>query len=269
MTTVTALADAELSLHNADTAAALKALQAEIRAHPGDARLRTFLFQLLSVRGEWKRALEQLTLAAQLDAGALLMAQTYREALQCELLRAKVIAGEKSPMVIGEPAPWLGLLIESLMRAGRGDVAGSAALRDQAFEQAAPSTGTVDGARFEWMADADVRFGPVLEAILAGGYYWIPLEHVRRVVLPEPADLRDLVWAPAYLEFANGGQTAALIPARYPGTEDAEDGALQLARRTTWHEAGGIEQGLGQRVIATDAAEYPLLDIREIVIDPR
>lgn len=267
MTTVTALADAELSLRNADTASTLKSLQAEIRAHPDDARLRTFLFQLLSVRGEWKRALEQLKMAAQLDAGALLMAQTYREALQCELLRAKVMAGETSPMVIGEPAPWLGLLVESLLCAGRGDAAGSAALRAQAFDQAAPSTGTVDGKRFAWIADADVRFGPVLEAILAGGYYWIPFQHLQRVVLPEPSDLRDLVWAPAHLFLANGGETAALIPVRYPGTEAADDGALQLARRTTWRDVGGVDQGLGQRLLATDVAEYPLLDIREIAID--
>jgi len=268
MTSASALADAERSLRNADTASALKLLQAQIRAQPGDARLRTFLFQLLSVRGDWKRALEQLTMAAQLDPAALLMAQTYREALHCELLRAQVINGQKSPMVIGEPEPWLGLLVESLLRAGRGDVAGSAALRAQAFDQAAPSTGAIDGKRFEWIADADVRFGPVLEAILTGGYYWIPFERLQRVILQKPADLRDLVWAPAHLHFANGGDAAALIPVRYPGTEDADDGALQLARRTVWNEvAPGLQHGLGQRLLATDSAEHPLLDIREIVID--
>ena len=268
MTSASGLADAELSLRNADTASALKLLQAQIRTQPGDARLRTFLFQLLSVRGEWKRALEQLTMAAQLDPAALLMAQTYREALRCEVLRAQVIDGQKSPMVIGEPEPWLGLLVESSLRAGRGDLAGSAALRSQAFDQAAPSTGTIDGKRFEWIADADVRFGPVLEAILNGGYYWIPFARLQRVNLPEPADLRDLVWAPAHVLFANGGETPALIPVRYPGSESADDGALQMARRTVWNEiAPGLEQGLGQRLLATDSAEYPLLEVREIVID--
>ena len=51
------LADAEQSLRNADTATALQQLQAQIRTQPGDARLRTFLFQLLAVRGDWQRAL--------------------------------------------------------------------------------------------------------------------------------------------------------------------------------------------------------------------
>jgi type VI secretion system protein ImpE len=262
------LADAELSLRNADTATALHQLQAQVREHPGEARLRTFLFQLLSVRGDWKRALEQLTLAAQLDPKALLMAQTYREALRCETLRAQVIAGRKSPMVIGEPEPWLGLLVESMLRAGQGDHAASAALREQAFDQAPPSSGTIDSQRFEWIADADVRFGPVLEAVLNGGYYWIPFARLQRIVLPEPEDLRDLVWAPAQLQFANGGEAPALIPVRYPGTELAEDGALQLARRTEWTETRpGLQVGRGQRILATDGAEYPLLAIREVLID--
>ena len=260
--------DAEQSVRDGDTQAALQQLQMQVRAQPGDARLRTFLFQLLSVRGDWERALEQLTVAAQLDPAALLMAQTYREALRCEALRAQVIAGRKSPMVIGEPEPWLGLLVEALLRAGQGDMAASIELRAQALDQAEPSSGHIDGARFEWIADADVRFGPVLEAILNGGYYWIPFSRLARVAITKPEDLRDLVWAPAHLQFTNGGEAAALIPGRYPGSEGADDGALQLGRRTIWKAAAaGLETGLGQRLLATDAGEYPLLEVREIVID--
>jgi type VI secretion system protein ImpE len=269
MTASATLADAEVSLRTADTASALRHLQSQVREHPGEARLRIFLFQLLAVRGEWKRALEQLTLAAQLDPQALLMAQTYREALRCETLRAAVVAGRKSPMVLGEPEPWLGLLVEAMLRAGRGDADASSALRAQAFEQAPPSAGSVDGQRFEWIADADVRFGPVLEAVLNGGYYWIPFTRLQKVVLSPPEDLRDLVWAPAQLLFANGGEAVALIPARYPGSENAEDGALQMSRRTEWTDAGpGLQFGRGQRLLATDTDEYPLLAIREIQIDP-
>ena len=34
---------------------------------------------------------------------------------------------------------------------------------------------------FEWIADADDRLGPVLEAIVNGRYYWVPFERVRRI----------------------------------------------------------------------------------------
>ena len=43
-----------------DLAAELRRLQGEVRAHPDDAKLRIYLFQLLAVNGEWHRALNQL-----------------------------------------------------------------------------------------------------------------------------------------------------------------------------------------------------------------
>ena len=49
-----------------------------------------------------------------------------------------------------------------------------------------------------------------------------------------PEDLRDLVWMPAQLQFDNGGESLALIPTRYPGSEASDDGAIALARKTSW-----------------------------------
>lgn len=58
-----------------------------------------------------------------------------------------------------------------------------------------------------------------------------------------------------------------LIPSRYPGSEAAADGLVALGRKTEWVESSpGVFQGRGQRLIATDAGEYPLLDIRHIVL---
>jgi protein involved in temperature-dependent protein secretion len=111
---------AEQALRDGDPAAALAQLQAEVRAKPADAKLRVFLFQLLSVLGQWERALNQLNTAATLDVDALAMAQTYREAIHCESLRARVFAGKKSPMVFGEPQQWLALLIEAMLQEGQG-----------------------------------------------------------------------------------------------------------------------------------------------------
>ncbi len=77
-----AVKNAESALHQGEPAQALKLLQDGVGANPSDARLRVFLFQLLSVLGQWGRALNQLSVAAELDAAALPMAQTYREAIQ-------------------------------------------------------------------------------------------------------------------------------------------------------------------------------------------
>jgi type VI secretion system protein ImpE len=260
-------AAAEQSLKNGDPAAALVQLQEQVRAKPADAALRVFLFQLLCVRGQWERALNQLKVASDLDAGALAMAQMYGEAVRCEAMRRDVFGGKKAPMVFGEPEQWLALLIESLLVAGRGEMDRSAELRARAFEDAATSSGEINGQPFEWVADADSRLGPVLEAVINGRYYWVPFSRLASLTIEAPEDLRDMVWMPAHLQFENGGEMVGLIPTRYPDSENSEDGLIALARKTEWREVSpGTHYGLGQRIIATDAMDVPLMELRTLVV---
>jgi type VI secretion system protein ImpE len=254
-------------LKQSDAQGALKALQADIRSNPADAKKRIFLFQLLCVLGQWERALNQLTAIGEMDASALPMVQTYREAIKCEMLRSEVFAGKKVPMLFGQPDTWTALLIEALLRDGKGEHAEARQLRDQAFEQAPACTGTVDGQAFTWLADADMRLGPVLEAVVNGKYYWIPLDRLATVQIEAPADLRDQVWMPANFLFVNGGESVGLIPTRYVGSFESGDGALALARKTEWQESlPGFYTGLGQRLLTTDLGDLALMDVRRIDI---
>lgn len=260
--------EAEQSLRNGDPAAALQLLQDLVRQHPGDAKMRIFLFQLLLVLGQWDRAQTQLGVAAELDASALAMAQMYGDAIRCEAQRARVFAGSAAPMVFGHPDEWLALLIESLLRSGRGQLQEAEQLREMAFDRAPVSSGTADEQSFAWIADADQRLGPVLEAIINGKYYWVPFSHLSEIVFDAPEDLRDMVWMPAHFAFTNGGEAVGLVPTRYPGTPSSSDSALLLCRKTDWVQVEpGIYRGLGQRMLATDAGELPLMDIRRIRID--
>ena len=264
----TGAAAAEDALRGGDPAGALALLQAEVRNRPADGSLRVFLFQLLCVLGQWERALNQLKVAADLDASALPMAQMYGAAIRCEAIRTSVFQGRTSPMIFGEPDQWLALLIESLLVLGQGDAARSEELRLRAFEDAPASRGTIDGRPFEWIADADSRLGPVLEAVINGRYYWLPFARLARVDIEAPEDLRDVVWMPAHLQFENGGESLALIPTRYVGSEHATDGLIALARKTVWDEAGpDAHHGLGQRLIGTDVDETSLMEIRQITIE--
>lgn len=259
---------AEQALKNGDAAAALKLLTDQVRGQPQNVKLRTFLFQLLCVLGQWERALNQLKVAGELDAATLPMVQTYREAIACEALRQQVFAGQKLPMLFGEPEAWVALLIEALLREGRGEADAARTLRAQALEQAPAVAGQADGTPFAWLADADGRLGPVLEAIINGRYYWLPLSRLARFDIEAPADLRDAVWMPAHFEFTNGGEVVGLVPTRYPGTDLAAGDALALARRTDWVErAPGDFIGLGQRLLTTDGQDIGLMDLRSVVFD--
>jgi type VI secretion system protein ImpE len=258
---------AEQAFKSGDLAMALTLLQSDIRQRPQDAKLRIFLAQLLMVLGQWDRALTQLKVLEEMDAGTLPMVRTYQAAIQCERLRASVFAGERSPLVFGDPQPWLALLIQAIALLSQGHTQKAAELRAQAFEQAPTSAGSLNGAEFAWVSDADSRLGPVLEVLINGAYYWMPVNRLSRVEIEAPTDMRDLVWLPAQLTLVNGGEVAALIPSRYVGSETVEDAQIRMARRTDWQQLDADTfVGSGQRVIATDTAEIGLLELRELVL---
>lgn len=259
---------AEQRLREGHLAQALDELQKRVKAHPADAKERLFLFQLLALLGQWERAATQLKVATELDSGLLILGQIYRQAIATEAVRSRVFAGASTPVFMGEPAPWAALLLEALKLTGTERYEQAAQLRAQALEQAPATQGTLNGEAFEWIADADVRFGPCLELIVDGKYLWTPFDKIRSLKMEPPTDLRDAVWLQTIVTWSNGGQTPALIPTRYPGSEAAEQDALRLSRLTQWREpAAGTYLGVGQRMLATNAGEYPLLEVREIVLD--
>lgn len=246
---------------------ALQGLTSQVRSNPADARCRVFLFQLLALLGQWERAQTQLKVSGELDVNNTLMAGAYAQAVRGELMRAGVLAGERMPSVVGEPSQWMALLLQALKLDAQGQHANAAPLREEAFELAPTVAGEIDGEAFEWIADADPRFGPCLEMVVNGGYAWVPFSRLKQVVFEEPTDLRDKIWAPVQVTWTNGGQAVGFVPCRYPGSERSADPDVVLARRTDWDErAPGLFTGLGQRMLATDAGEYPLLDVRTIVL---
>ena len=248
---------------------AMEALSAQVRKAPADARLRVFLFQMLCLRGEWKRAVQQLKVCAELDPKADTMARAYREAILAEAFREQVFAGRKQPLVFGAPQEWMAQLLGALAADAAGQGAEAAALRARAFDAAPAASGQINGQPFAWIADADTRLGPVLEVVMNGKYYWMPFTAIGTLRMDPPADLRDAVWMPAHLTLATGAEQVALIPTRYPGTVASGDPLAMLARATRWHDMGhdGFA-GIGQRLLATDAGDVALMDLRSLTVDP-
>jgi type VI secretion system protein ImpE len=255
----------EEHLRSGDLDAALAALQDRIRAHPADVKQRIFLFQLLCVLGDWKRAIQQLKVCGEMSPAALPMAQTYREAIICEVYREKVFAGEKEPLVFGEPQAWIAPLMEALKLTAQGRSADAASLRAKAFDEAPPTPGMLNGEAFEWIADADMRIGPVIEAVVNGRYFWLPFGSIAQLDFDAPADLRDAVWMPGTLTLKNGGQVVLLVPTRYAGTAASGAPAEKLARAASWTDLGeDCFADTGQRLWTTDAAEVALMEVRSL-----
>jgi type VI secretion system protein ImpE len=260
--------DLAMQFSSADPLAHFDDLRKMIQKQPQRSDLRVFLFQIYCVQGEWLKASTQLDVLIELDPSSKPMVEAYREALKCEALRREVFDGKRSPLVLGAPQDWLAMMIEALRVDAEGRPDAAAELRAQALEAAPATSGKLDGVPFAWLADADSRLGPVIEAIINGKYYWVPVSRLMRIEVDKPEDLRDFVWAPASLTLENGAVNVALIPTRYPGSERESVAALRLARATDWREQpGGAWHGVGQRMLTTDQAEVALLDARVIELD--
>lgn len=256
-----------------DLAGAIKAAEDEVRNNPAAGKSRVLLFQLSAVDGHWDRAITQLDVAGRMEAKNLLMAQVCRQLILCEKLRGEVFDGKRSPLLLGEPETWVAQMVQAMGLTSRGEHAAAAKMRADALE-AAPAVGGTIKTRgeaggttsFEWLADADSRIGPMLELMVDAKYYWAPMSRLKEIKFEAPADLRDLLWMPATFVWATGATQEGFVPARYAGTEKAGDAALKLCRKTEWNDLDGgtTFAGIGQKMLASDAGDTPLLEIESI-----
>ena len=247
---------------------ALQGLTVHVRHQPQDVSARVFLFQLLALLGQWERAQVQLNVAGELDSANVPLVNAYSVALKGEQKRDQVFAAQATPDLPGIAAQWREPLLRALHALRAGDIATARTLREAAFSSADAVSGHVDGARFAWIADADTRFGPCLEIILNTGYAWIPFADLLELRFEQPTDLRDMVWAPVQITWRGGQQAVGFIPSRYPDSLQVGESGLALARQTKWRDLGDeCFVGLGQRMLVTDAGDYPLLQIRTLTFD--
>ncbi len=227
-----------------------------------------FLFQLLALMGEWDKADMQLRTLASLSPGARMLADAYGAAIAAERLRASAFAGQQDFPVLLRGGDWIDPLAHSLRLRAVGEIAAADAARIAAFDAVPDMPGTADDVRFEWIADADSRFGPALEAIIQGQWGLIGLDAVEAIESAGARDLRDLVWYPVKIRPRSGGTIAAMLPVRYPGSEISPDRSETLARVTNWRDQGSGACGSGQRLLALSSGEaLPLLSLRALAFD--
>jgi type VI secretion system protein ImpE len=218
-------------------AEAIQAAGGQLRDDPGNARVRTFLFELLCFAGEYDRAEKQLGILGQGGQDKELGALLYHGCLAAERAR--------------------------LERFGRGNLATG--------EGPPAVAGTLNGTRFESLEDSDPRIGGRLELFAAGSYMWIPLEHVASIEMSPPRRLRDMMWAPARIATGPGFKGMelgeVLLPVLAPGSYKHPNDAVRLGRMTVWEQEEGQAVPCGQKTYLVDGEEFPVLEIRTLTID--
>ena len=259
------MTDADALLRAGDLTGARSALVEVVRSRPSDTQARMFLFQLLAVAGEWDKAKKQLQAMAQLSPEAQMLSVAYGQAIDGEAVRAEVFGGKKRIDVLANPDGWAGQLVDAIELIAKSDLEAGTAARDAAFDAAPDSSGMFNGKAFDWISDADGRFGPAFEVIIAGRYGLVPFDAVEKIKCEGTRDLRDLVWLPIQLGMKSGQSIAAFLPSRYPDSEKSSDTAEQLARTTSWHATDWGEAGRGQRLwTLSDGEDYGILSLKTL-----
>ena len=258
--------DADIRLRAGDLDGARSALVETVKANPSDPRARMFLFQLLALAGDWEKARNHLNALARLSPEAQMLSVVYNQALNAEAERAEVFAGRAKASVLR--GDWAQGLADAIQHYALGNPEAGDSARDEALDQAPDTPGEMDGERFDWIADSDGRFGPTFEAIIHGRYGLVAFSEVERIESEGPKDLRDMVWYPVQIAFREGQSVAAMLPARYPGTENAEESSERLGRSTGWRSAAAGEIGCGQHLLTlSNGEERGLLSLRTLVFD--
>jgi type VI secretion system protein ImpE len=261
--------DSEALLRQDNLVEALSSLKKEVSAQPSDATLRWFLFQLFCFTGEYERAQNQLNVAAELDKEFQSAALIYSRVMAAELLRSKVAAGEQTPVLLGEPEPWLAKLFEANRILGQGQLEAATALRMEAFDAQPAISGKCNETDFEWICDQDSRFAGNLECFLNGKYYWIPLSQVKTLMLStESKSYTDLLYPRAELVLRTEAELDVMLFARYPGEYSPDARDLAMNRLTEWKDINDYTAlGRGQRMFCADSGEFPLLEWQVLSFD--
>lgn len=220
-------------------AEAIERLGAELRNDPTDAQRRIFLFELLCFAGAYARAEKQLDVLAERGHDAAMGTLLYRSALHAEQIRQAMFAEGTWPT---GPAP-------------------------------RPVSGTLNGAPFQSLTDADPRIGARLEIFAAGQYTWLPLEQIASIRMGAPRKLRDLLWAPAAVRTSPDYQGIelgeVLVPVMAPLSWQHDSDAVRLGRVTEWRDLpDGGQAPVGQKLLLVDDQEFPILEVRELDIVP-
>jgi type VI secretion system protein ImpE len=237
----------------------------EVRAHPADHGKRLFLFELLVFAGDLDRARRHIDAVRYDEVERDAAVQTYRKLLDAEQARRRLFRDGLRPKSLAEPSEHVRLRLGAVDRLREGRPAEAAEVLARAASATPPAPGVLNGKAFDLLRDADDLFGPVLEVMAHGDYYWVPLEQVEALAMNAPRFPRDLLWVPARLSVRDGAAGDVFLPALYPGSHEHPDDQVRLGRATDWKTAeGGTVLGVGLRMFLAGDDPVSLLEFRQL-----
>lgn len=246
--------------------AAIAELTREVKARPTDMHLRTFLFELLCLAGDWDRADKQLDVIGNQSTQAEIGVQIYRNNTKAERARERLFADGLQPHFLLEPPPYVDLHLAALAFLRNGDGQSARETLDRAEEERPMLSGRYNGNQvFKDFRDDSDFTGPVLELIVREQYAWLPFEQIARIEFAPPKSLRDLIWSSVSIEARDGTVGEVYVPNLYPQTAANSDDQVRLGRLTSWQQVGdGLQQPAGLRLFLIDGEDRARLEVQSV-----
>lgn len=242
---------------------ALAAAIQDVRQHPTDTARRWLLAELLCVSGDWDRADKQLDALNPPDAPTSLAVAAFRQLIRAEIARHQVFHEGRMPEFIEPPSVAIQHHLRALVALREQQPAEARRWVAEAVAARPALRGKCDGVPFAAFGDTDECTASFLEVHSARGkYYWVPFELIERLELHPPQRPRDLLWRPVHLVVRGTSGSELFLPVVYIATYAEGDDAARLARATSWRDRDdGPVVGIGQRVLAADDRDVPLLEL--------
>ena len=233
-----------------------------VKADPSDQGKRLFLFELCSFAGDWERARKQIAAIDYPEPDRQLLVSSYQKLLDAEEHRNRVFSQGVMPEFLIPPPEWMFTRLQGVAALAQGNVTQASEYFAQADVATPHVAATVNGNAVEEIRDCDDVFGPVLEVLVNGVYYWVPLEQVDSMTANPPKYPRDLYWMPVRLTMKDGPSGDAFVSVLYHGSTKLEDDNLRLGRGTDWSESEPV-RGSGLRLMLVGEDAIPITGLLE------
>lgn len=248
---------------------AVEALNAQVRAKPGDVESRALLAELLCFTGNQQRADTLFDQLGTQDPTLAVGLALFRQLLRADVARTQFYEEGRLPEFLDTPPDWLQLHIKASIALRENDGAEAAALLRAADEKRPSAAGICDGQRFDDLRDMDDLAAGFFEVYTSTGkYYWIPAERVAEIEFRAPKRPVDLLWRQAHMTVIDGPDGEVYLPALYPLSTKTADDRIRLGRVTEWIEADGAPvRGVGQRCFLVGEESMPIMSVTSLVFD--
>jgi type VI secretion system protein ImpE len=237
----------------------------EVRSHAADHSRRLFLFELLVFAGDLDRAKKQIEILNYPEMELMAAVTAFRQLLDSEEARRQLYKNGIAPQFFGEQCDHINLRLEALNRLRQNLQGEAATILAKAQQLTPPLKGKLNDKPFQSLRDCDDVLAGVLEVMIKGNYYWVPLEQIETVQVVAPKFPRDLIWRSAHLELREGAAGNVFLPVLYPLSHEHENDLVKMGRMVDWKgSADGPVLGVGLHMYLAGEDDVNLLTWREL-----